>query len=145
MLKRRILKLALAAAAIASAAGLTAASSAAAQTPAPAAISASLAAAHAAEHGFQAGTTVRPDVSTATLRFLDGSSYPYDCSDGKTWSVNATVTEVLNACGTRVWLHQYNNNTGVNWCTSKVSASYPPEIKYANLYISSNSAPCTTG
>jgi hypothetical protein len=80
--------------------------------------------------------------STVTLYFLDGNNHAYSCTDGKTWSVNATVTQVRNACGTRVWLHQNNNNTGESWCTSKVSASDPPEIKYANLYISSNTAAC---
>jgi len=80
--------------------------------------------------------------STVTLYFLDGASHAYDCTDGKTWSVNAKVTQVHNACGTRVWLHQYNNNTGESWCVSKVSSSDPPIIKYANLYISGNSAAC---
>jgi hypothetical protein len=86
--------------------------------------------------------TVRPDTATATLRFLDGKSYAYDCTVGKTWSVNATVTQVLNGCTTQVWLHQHSNNTGESWCTSAVLDSDPPEIKYANLYISSSTNSC---
>jgi hypothetical protein len=81
-------------------------------------------------------------VSSVTLYFIDGSSHAYACTDGKTWSVDATVWKVENGCGTRVWLHQNNNNTGVSWCINKNTISYPTEIPYANLYISSNSAAC---
>jgi hypothetical protein len=85
---------------------------------------------------------VRPDALTVTLRFKDGDSYAYDCTIGQTWSVNATVVQVLNSCNTAVWLHQYNNNTGESWCTSAVLDSDPPEIVYANLYISNSTNSC---
>jgi hypothetical protein len=120
-------------------AGVAQVSSSSAKTAIP---SAALANAEITQVKDSSATTFAPDVSTATLYFADGASYSYDCTDGQTWDVDATVVEVLNACGTRVWLHQYSNNTGESWCTSPVSASDPPEIVYANLYISSNTAAC---
>jgi hypothetical protein len=79
---------------------------------------------------------------TVTLHFKDGSKYSYDCSVGKTWSVNATVTQVQNSCNTQVWLHEHADNKGTNWCTPAVASSDPPIEVYANLYISSSDANC---
>jgi hypothetical protein len=79
---------------------------------------------------------------TVTLYFKDGTKYSYDCSVGTSWSVNATVTQVHNACNTQVWLHQHADNKGTNWCTPAVASSDPPIEVYANLYISSSQANC---
>jgi hypothetical protein len=88
-------------------------------------------------------STVSPDTSYVTLYFYDGNAYDYACTIGTAWSVGARVNEVLNGCSTRVWLHQYANNTGISWCTSPHSVSYPPYgVYFANLYISDNPAIC---
>jgi hypothetical protein len=92
--------------------------------------------------GSSSAKTVRSRALTVTLRFRDGDSHAYDCTVGKTWSVNATVVQVLNSCNSQVWLHQHPNNTGESWCTSAVLDSDPPEITYANLYISKSTASC---
>src|SRR5438132_423556 len=75
-----------------------------------------------------------PDAAVnAILYFHYGGSFSYPCTRGSTYSVNAIVIHVLNECGVRVWLHQNSNNTGVNFCVSKVSSNGSmPQIKYAN-------------
>lgn len=98
--------------------------------------------AEVAQASISSAKTVTPDVSDATLFFKDGNHHAYACDDGKTYSVNATVVQVHNACGTRVWLHKNANDSGTSWCVSKVSSSDPPEIKYANLQITSNTRAC---
>ncbi len=90
-----------------------------------------------------AAKTVRPDDLTVTLLFSNGDQVTKNCSAGTTYPINEVVTEVENSCNWRVWLHQNNNNTGVNFCVSAVMSGYPPGKTYANLYISNNDDACT--
>jgi hypothetical protein len=77
--------------------------------------------------------------------FVGGASHSYACSEGTTYHTGfpAKVHIIANNCGVRVWLHQNNNNTGVNSCFSPgQSYGVSNGVTYQNIYISNNNTNC---
>jgi len=145
MLKGRILKLALAAVTIASAIALTSlgATAASAATVAHRATTAAVPVAHQQDRLMQQSPQVTHYV---TLVNYNGRSWSYPCEEGTTFHGGVlpnSIYYVINGCAVRVWLHQNNNNSGANICTSPNTAAKTNSSKVmVNVYVSNNGSNC---
>jgi len=105
-------------------------------------------------HGLVTASAMRrlgPEVTEATdyvtLFNYSGKSYPYQCTQGNTYGGGLLPSQVKyinnDFCGTRVWIHEYNNNTGVSKCaspgTTKITGT---NVIFVNVYISNNGSAC---
>jgi hypothetical protein len=101
-------------------------------------VSAASANAQITSPGFASAKSARPDVDKVLMVFKDGTTHNYDCTDGMTWNVKATVTTLDNGCHSIVFTH-INAGGGGTKCYNSGADAHPNAYVY-NLYISSRSS-----
>ena len=82
------------------------------------------------------------DVRIYTNTMPAGGYDSYACTWGKPYKAIADPAySIVNNCSVRIWLYQYSDGTGYNYCVSP-GATLDPNRLYIRMWISYNTSNC---